>query len=74
MAKNDKKDPRIEEWVISRLKKGYMPRQIVEDVKNMHNEYITMMTIYRWRKKYNANNDDNIPLKNTIKFPRKKSK
>lgn len=33
MAQNDKKDPRIKEWVISRLKKSYIPRQIVEDVK-----------------------------------------
>jgi IS30 family transposase len=60
--KKKAKEKHIREWAILRLKKGYIPKQIALDIQKLYGVSVTMMTIYRWRVKHNANNKDFIPL------------
>lgn len=51
----------LKEWVIARIKKGCLPTQIVEDAKRLHGVSITVMSIWRWRKKYIKITGKNLP-------------
>jgi len=51
----------IKEWVISRLKKGYTPSQIVIDAQRLQNMSVSKMAVSRWRKRYIAVTGEYIP-------------
>jgi IS30 family transposase len=51
----------LKEWVIERIKKGCIPSQIVEDAKRLHGASITLMSIWRWRKKYIKKTGEHLP-------------
>lgn len=61
-TKYNQKNPVIMEWAITRLKKGYSPNRIVEDIQKLHGVSVSTMTIYRWRKKHIQTTGEDIPL------------
>lgn len=55
------KPTELKEWVIARIKKGCSPNQIIEDAKRLYGVSTTIMSIWRWRKKYIKVTGENLP-------------
>ena len=58
----NQKNSVIREWATTRLKKGYSPSRIAEDIQKLHGVSVSTMTIYRWRKKHIQATGEDIPL------------
>lgn len=79
MPQNELKPYHVKEWVILRLKKGYLASRTVTEALSLHGVSISLMTIYRWRKAHVKKTSEEIPLKRkkrlkNEKYRRKKSR
>jgi hypothetical protein len=52
---------KIKEWTIKQLKAGSSPNKISQDIKKLFGVYVSMMNIYRWKKKYIEVTGEDIP-------------
>ena len=52
---------KIKEWAIKQIKGGSSPNKISQDIKKLFGVYVSMMNIYRWKKKYIEATGENIP-------------
>ena len=55
------KPTKIKEWAIKQLKGGSSPNKISHDIKKLFGVYVSMMNIYRWKKKYIEVTGEHIP-------------
>ena len=55
------KSLQMKEWAIKQIKAGSSPNKISQDIKRLFGEYVAVMTIYRWRKRYIAVTGEAIP-------------
>lgn len=42
----------VKEWAIKKIKEGASPNKVARDIHRLFGEYVSMQTIYRWRKHY----------------------
>jgi hypothetical protein len=52
---------KIKEWAIKQLKQGSSANKISSDIKKLFGVYVSMMNIYRWKKKYIEVTGEDIP-------------
>jgi hypothetical protein len=55
------KPMKMKEWAIKQLRSGSSPNKVSQDIKKLFGEYVSMMTVYRWKKRYVQVTGENIP-------------
>jgi len=59
-SQSNYKPLKIKEWAIERLKQGCSPTKVSNDIEKLFGEYVSFMSIYRWKKQYIASTGENI--------------
>ena len=44
----------VKEWGMKKLKEGYSPKRVLEDIKKLFGVDVALITIYRWRDRYTS--------------------
>ena len=55
------KSLQMKEWAIKKVKAGVSPNKIASEIKRLFKEDVTMMTIYRWKRRYIEVTGEHIP-------------